>query len=330
MDGAYTTWREGRDLPLQQTARHDSAPTDDGAANKVEDQAGSTPSQRWGKRSRRRGRGRGKNRGQQESTPARRDQTQETAKLSPTIPAEREAATIHFWTNVTPATLFGFSSNAEILATNVGNETRNRSAAEPLLHTDQYREVHRPIEEGESPFDPDMPCPRATAILGGFVEMYQDVGKKRKDWVTERYIFAGEDEERVVNEEEGRDQVNNNPTRDQIGDRKELIPNEMKKGEWYDKKLRKDAARDAKRAAKREALDKGGLSSFGSNLVGNGRDRRPPSDIEAGSAGYDHGGFQDMRDFYTKPAPGFKKFDPDARIFEAGGGRGAKMNLRTK
>ncbi|KAH8640976.1 hypothetical protein IG631_03917 [Alternaria alternata] len=276
--------------------------------------------ERWSKRSRRHGCRRGKNRNQQEPIPAGsgQDQIQETAESSPMTAIKREASTVHFWTNATPATLFGFSSNAEILATNIANETRNRSTAKPLFQTDHYQEVYRPVEEGESPFDPDMSYLRATAILGGFVGRRGDVGKKRKNWVRERYIFAKEDEELVVSGEKGRDKVNNNPTSDQIGDQKELTSNGMKKWEWYGKKLRKDAARDAKKAAKREAIGRGGVSSRYGNLVANGRNKKPLREIEAGSARYDHGGFQDTDDYYAEPAPDLKNFSLDARFFEPG------------
>ncbi|CAN9201840.1 unnamed protein product [Alternaria alternata] len=310
MDRAYTNWQEG----------HDGALVDEEAANEVEGQAGATLGHRWGKRSRRHGCRRGKNRNQQEPIPAGsgQDQIQGTAESSPMTAIKREASTVHFWTNATPATLFGFSSNAEILATNIANETRNRSTAEPLFQTDHYQEVYRPVEEGESPFDPDMSYLRATAILGGFVGRRGDVGKKRKNWVRERYIFAKEDEELVVSGEKGRDKVNNNPTSDQIGDQKELTSNGMKKWEWYGKKLRKDAARDAKKAAKREAIGRGGVSSRYGNLVANGRNKKPLREIEAGSARYDHGGFQDTDDYYAEPAPDLKNFSLDARFFEPG------------
>lgn len=317
---AYTNWQEGHDLFPQQTTGYDGALVDEEAANEVEGQAGATLGHRWGKRIRRHGCRRGKNRNQQEPIPAGsgQDQIQETAESSPMTAIKREASTVHFWTNATPATLFGFSSNAEILATNIANETRNRSTAEPLFQTDHYQEVYRPVEEGESPFDPDMSYLRATAILGGFVGRRGDVGKKRKNWVRERYIFAKEDEELVVSGEKGRDKVNNNPTSDQIGDQKELTSNGMKKWEWYGKKLRKDAARDAKKAAKREAIGRGGVSSRYGNLVANGRNKKPLREIEAGSARYDHGGFQDTDDYYAEPAPDLKNFSLDARFFESG------------
>lgn len=231
---------------------------------------------------------------------------------------KREASTVHFWTNATPATLFGFSSNAEILATNIANETRNRSTAEPLFQTDHYQEVYRPVEEGESPFDPNMSDLRATAILGGFVGRRHDVGKKKKDWVRERYIFAKEDEKLVVSGEKGRDKVNNDPTSDQIGDQKELTPNGMKKWEWYGKKLRKEAARDAKKGGKREAVGRGGVFSRYDNLVAIGRNKKPLRDIEVGSTRYDHGGFQDTDDYYAGPAPDLKNFSLDVRVFEPG------------
>jgi hypothetical protein len=159
---------------------------------------------------------------------------------------------------------------------------------------------------------------RATAILGGFVGRRGDVGKKRKDWVREKYIFAKEDEELVVSGEKGRDKVNNNPTSDQIGDQKELTSDGMKKWEWYGKKLRKDTAKDAKKAAKREAIGRGGVSSRYGNLVANGRNKKPLREIEAGSARYDHGGFQDTDDYYAEPAPDLKNFSLDARFFESG------------
>lgn len=320
MDRAYTNWQEGHDLSPQQTTGHDGALVDEEAANEVEGQAGATLGHRWGKRSRRHGCRRGKNRNQQEPIPAGsgQDQIQGTAESSPMTAIKREASTVHFWTNATPATLFGFSSNAEILATNIANETRNRSTAEPLFQTDHYQEVYRPVEEGESPFDPNMSDLRATAILGGFVGRRGDVGKKRKNWVRERYIFAKEDEELVVSGEKGRDKVNNNPTSDQIGDQKELTSDGMKKWEWYGKKLRKDAARDAKKAAKREAIGRGGVSSRYGNLVANGRNKKPLREIEAGSARYDHGGFQDTDDYYAEPAPDLKNFSLDARFFEPG------------
>lgn len=317
---AYTNWQEGHDLFPQQTTGYDGALVDEEAANEVEGQAGATLGHRWGKRIRRHGCRRGKNRNQQEPIPAGsgQDQIQETAESSPMTAIKREASTVHFWTNATPATLFGFSSNAETLATNIANETRNRSTAEPLFQTDHYQEVYRPVEEGESPFDPDMSYLRATAILGGFVGRRGDVGKKRKDWVREKYIFAKEDEELVVSGEKGRDKVHNNPTSDQIGDQKELTSDGMKKWEWYGKKLRKDTAKDAKKAAKREAIGRGGVSSRYGNLVANGRNKKPLREIEAGSARYDHGGFQDTDDYYAEPAPDLKNFSLDARFFESG------------
>lgn len=317
---AYTNWQEGHDLFPQQTTGYDGALVDEEAANEVEGQAGATLGHRWGKRIRRHGCRRGKNRNQQEPIPAGsgQDQIQETAESSPMTAIKREASTVHFWTNATPATLFGFSSNAETLATNIANETRNRSTAEPLFQTDHYQEVYRPVEEGESPFDPDMSYLRATAILGGFVGRRGDVGKKRKDWVREKYIFAKEDEELVVSGEKGRDKVNNNPTSDQIGDQKELTSDGMKKWEWYGKKLRKDTAKDARKAAKREAIGRGGVSSRYGNLVANGRNKKPLREIEAGSARYDHGGFQDTDDYYAEPAPDLKNFSLDARFFESG------------
>jgi hypothetical protein len=320
MDRAYTNWQEGHDLSPQQTTGHDGALVDEEAANEVEGQAGAKLGHRWGKRSRRHGCRRGKNRNQQEPIPAGsgQDQIQGTAESSPMTAIKREASTVHFWTNATPATLFGFSSNAEILATNIANETRNRSTAEPLFQTDHYQEVYRPVEEGESPFDPDMSYLRATAILGGFVGRRGDVGKKRKNWVRERYIFAKEDEELVVSGEKGRDKVNNNPTSDQIGDQKELTSNGMKKWEWYGKKLRKDAARDAKKGAKREAVGRGGVFSRYDNLVAIGRNKKPLRDIEVGSTRYDHGGFQDTDDYYAGPAPDLKNFSLDVRVFEPG------------
>ncbi|RYO71063.1 hypothetical protein AA0113_g2550 [Alternaria arborescens] len=317
---AYTNWQEGHDLFPQQTTGYDGALVDEEAANEVEGQAGATLGHRWGKRIRRHGCRRGKNRNQQEPIPAGsgQDQIQEIAESSPMTAIKREASTVHFWTNATPATLFGFSSNAETLATNIANETRNRSTAEPLFQTDHYQEVYRPVEEGESPFDPDMSYLRATAILGGFVGRRGDVGKKRKDWVREKYIFAKEDEELVVSGEKGRDKVNNNPTSDQIGDQKELTSDGMKKWEWYGKKLRKDTAKDARKAAKREAIGRGGVSSRYGNLVANGRNKKPLREIEAGSARYDHGGFQDTDDYYAEPAPDLKNFSLDARFFESG------------
>ncbi|RYN36780.1 hypothetical protein AA0112_g4697 [Alternaria arborescens] len=317
---AYTNWQEGHDLFPQQTTGYDGALVDEEAANEVEGQAGATLGHRWGKRIRRHGCRRGKNRNQQEPIPAGsgQDQIQETAESSPMTAIKRKASTVHFWTNATPATLFGLTSNAETLATNIANETRNRSTAEPLFQTDHYQEVYRPVEEGESPFDPDMSYLRATAILGGFVGRRGDVGKKRKDWVREKYIFAKEDEELVVSGEKGRDKVNNNPTSDQIGDQKELTSDGMKKWEWYGKKLRKDTAKDAKKAAKREAIGRGGVSSRYGNLVANGRNKKPLREIEAGSARYDHGGFQDTDDYYAEPAPDLKNFSLDARFFESG------------
>jgi hypothetical protein len=134
------------------------------------------------------------------------------------------------------------------------------------------------VEEGESPFDPGISALRTAAILSGFIERREDVGKKKKDWVREKYVFADENEEPLVKDEK-RKKVNENQMIDQIGGQKELTSNGMKKWKWYGKKLRKDATRDARKAAKKEAVEGGdNAPSRCENLTDNASNGQPPGD----------------------------------------------------
>ncbi|KAF1832169.1 hypothetical protein BDW02DRAFT_581463 [Decorospora gaudefroyi] len=98
-------------------------------------------------------------------------------------PAPTTAAA-HFWAYSTAGERAGFQSTAATLAA-AATKNRMQSPEGPILHTPYFIEVNRPLRKDESPWDPDMFPPRAAAIVAGFVQREEDVGKKRREWFRE-------------------------------------------------------------------------------------------------------------------------------------------------
>jgi hypothetical protein len=120
-----------------------------------------------------------------------------------TTVTERDAAAAHFWVTATPVQIGGFPSTAETLANNLANETRNRSLSEPLGNTPYFLEVHRPLEAEENTFDPEMWEPRARAVVGGWVQRVQDVGRPRRWWEEGVLVEETRAAERLESEDAG-------------------------------------------------------------------------------------------------------------------------------
>jgi hypothetical protein len=169
----YSNWQDDGGLQSEQ-------PTNYKAVDNSKLQANSAPYRRRVRHSRgsKRSHARHKSSVQNATTSQKQvpNTTAPPATATATTPFERQAVATQFWTTATSATLFGFQSCAETLAAHSFDKTRNQSDSEFIAYTDYFHEVNRPVEEGESPFDPDMLPARATAILGGFVEKRGDVG----------------------------------------------------------------------------------------------------------------------------------------------------------
>jgi hypothetical protein len=220
-----------------------------------------------------------------------------------TTDAERDAAAAHFWATATTAQILGFTTNAETLANNLANETRNRSLSEPLVNTPFFLEVHRPLEADENPLHPEMWGPRARAVVGGFVQRVEDVGRPKVRW-----------EDPVSEGMKG-------------GKGSQPVSNTQKKREWYRSHVLNDKrhpsrggfgrdnnapprggreARDVGRAqqppSSQRLLDQAppGLPFLGQQLLADGRP--------------DWGDFGDTDDFFRKQA---RKFNPEAVVFES-------------
>jgi hypothetical protein len=218
-----------------------------------------------------------------------------------TTPAERDAAAPHFWATATNAQILGFTTNAETLANNLANETRNRSLSEPFINTPYFLEVHRPLEADENPFDPRIWGPRAKAVVGGFVQRMEDVGRSRVRW------------EDGVNEgkKEG----------------KGIRSNTEKKREWYQEHVLNDKRHPSRGGFGRDhsAPPRGGREARDV-----GRAQQPPSSqrlLDQAPPGLhflgqelladgqpDWGDFGDTDDFFREPA---RKFNPEAVVFES-------------
>jgi hypothetical protein len=167
------------------------------------------------------------------------------------------------------------------------------------------------VEEGESPFDPDMLTARATAILAGFVERREDVGKEEKGWVREKYIYAC-GTGRLVGDREGKSGKGNSINgQNQNGKKFPTIGST--KSEWYGERPRNHPVRDEKKAGKRNSTTLR-CDSFYTNALG----RRSSGEGYVGDTGYDHGEFEDTDEFYVQPVLKLKSFNPEAMAFQPG------------
>jgi hypothetical protein len=217
-----------------------------------------------------------------------------------TTDAERDAAAAHFWATATTAQILGFTTNAETLANNLANETRNRSLSEPLVNTPFFLEVHRPLEADENPLHPEMWGPRARAVVGGFVQRVEDVGRPRVRW-----------EDPVSEGMKG-------------GKGSQPVSNTQKKREWYRSHVLND-----KRHPSRGGFGRDNSASPRGGRGGSGRGQQPPPGqllLEQQPPFVqqsffqrrpDWGNFGDTDDFFREPVSGATKFNPEALVFES-------------
>jgi hypothetical protein len=220
----YEDWPSGRNLPANYPGPNNGSGNGSGNGN---GNGGEAPPCQGSAATRRRNRNR--NRGNQGSTPSSPLPfplpTFPLANQALTAPAVPTMATVttaaHFWATATLAQIGGFPSTTEALANNIANETRNCSLYEPLGNTPYFLETHRPLEADENLFDPEISEPRTRAVVGGWVQRAEDVGRVRTRW-----------EERVVDEAKAAERLEREDwERRQMGAK----TNKEKKQEWWDK-----------------------------------------------------------------------------------------------